>query len=60
MGNPKPIANLDQVLKCSTPQVGASTKICHGVPTNENSLLSYYDFPFFPLRGPHALTDADD
>ncbi|KAJ7038612.1 hypothetical protein C8F04DRAFT_1255893 [Mycena alexandri] len=51
MQNPKSIADLDQVdaLKCSTPQVDASTKICNGIPANENGLLSHCDFPDFPF-----------
>lgn len=56
MQNPKPIANLDQVdaLKCSTPQIDASTKICSGIPQNEDGLLSlcgFSDFPFYTCYG---------
>ncbi|KAJ7731234.1 hypothetical protein B0H16DRAFT_1329486 [Mycena metata] len=51
MQNPKSIADLDQVdaLKCSTPQVDTSEKICNGIPANEDGLLSHCDFPDFPF-----------
>ncbi|KAJ7052258.1 hypothetical protein C8F01DRAFT_1033457 [Mycena amicta] len=49
--NPVPISQLDSVeaLKCSTPSVDASTKICNGIPQNEAGLLSHCDFPDFPF-----------
>ncbi|KAF7302610.1 Carbohydrate esterase family 4 protein [Mycena chlorophos] len=54
--NPVPVSQLDSVaaLKCSTPQVDASTKICNGMPQNEAGLLShcpFSDFPFFTCYG---------
>ena len=50
--NPVPISQLDQVdaLKCKTPTVDASQKICNGIPQNEAGLLShcaFSDFPFY-------------
>jgi hypothetical protein len=50
--NPVPVSQLGSVdaLKCSTPQVDASQKICNGIPQNENGLLShcaFSDFPFY-------------
>ncbi|KAJ7052259.1 hypothetical protein C8F01DRAFT_626387 [Mycena amicta] len=49
--NPVPISQLDSVeaLKCSTPSVDASAKICNGIPQNEAGLLSHCDFPDFPF-----------
>ncbi|KAJ6617433.1 hypothetical protein B0H10DRAFT_1948335 [Mycena sp. CBHHK59/15] len=54
--NPVPVSQLDTVdaLKCSTPQVDASTKICNGIPQNEAGLLShcpFSDFPFYTCYG---------
>ncbi|KAJ7799096.1 hypothetical protein B0H14DRAFT_1711143 [Mycena olivaceomarginata] len=54
--NPVPTSQLDSVaaLKCSTPQVDASQKICNGIPANENGLLShcaFSDFPFYTCYG---------
>ncbi|KAK7063546.1 carbohydrate esterase family 4 protein [Favolaschia claudopus] len=54
--NPVPTSQLDSVeaLKCSTPQVDSSLKICNGIPQNENGLLShcaFSDFPFFTCYG---------
>ncbi|KAE9397435.1 hypothetical protein BT96DRAFT_957907 [Gymnopus androsaceus JB14] len=54
--NPEPIANLDNsaALKCSTPQVDSSTKICNGIPQNEAGLLdhcAFADFPFYTCYG---------
>lgn len=48
--NPVPIAQLDSsdALKCSTPDVPSSEKICNGIPANEEGLLSHCDFPDFP------------
>ncbi len=37
-------------LKCSTPAVDSSLKICNGIPQNEAGLLShcaFNDFPFY-------------
>ena len=36
-------------LKCSTPQVDPSKKICNGIPGNEAGLLSHCAFPDFPF-----------
>jgi hypothetical protein len=49
--NPMPISQLDQVsaLKCSTPQVNSTEKICNGMPQNEAGLLDHCDFPDFPF-----------
>jgi hypothetical protein len=49
--NPVPVDQLDQVdaLKCSTPDVDASQKICNGMPQNEAGLLSHCAFPDFPF-----------
>ncbi|CAL1694786.1 unnamed protein product [Somion occarium] len=49
--HPVPISQLDQVqsLKCSTPQVDSSKKICNGIPQNEEGLLSHCAFPDFPF-----------
>ncbi|KAK7063548.1 family 4 carbohydrate esterase [Favolaschia claudopus] len=54
--NPVPVSQLDSVaaLKCSTPQIDASMKICNGIPQNENGLLnlcSFSDFPFYTCYG---------
>jgi hypothetical protein len=50
--HPVPVSQLASVnsLKCTSPQVDASKKICNGIPQNENGLLSscpFSDFPFF-------------
>ncbi|KAF7333423.1 Carbohydrate esterase family 4 [Mycena venus] len=49
--NPVPVSQLDQVaaLKCSTPEVDTSLKVCNGIPQNENGLMSYCAFPDFPF-----------
>ena len=49
--NPTPISNLNDFapLKCSTPAVDPSMKICNGIPQNEEGLLSHCDFPDFPF-----------
>jgi hypothetical protein len=49
--NPVPVSQLGSLdaLKCSTPQVDTSQKICNGIPGNENGLLSHCDFPDFPF-----------
>ncbi|KAJ7656978.1 hypothetical protein DFH06DRAFT_466784 [Mycena polygramma] len=54
--NPVPVSQLDSVaaLKCSTPAVDSSQKICNGIPANENGLLSlcaFSDFPFYTCYG---------
>jgi len=51
MQNPVPVSQLDQVssLKCSTPQVSSTQKICDGIPQNEAGLLDHCDFPDFPF-----------
>ncbi|KZT27524.1 hypothetical protein NEOLEDRAFT_1130497 [Neolentinus lepideus HHB14362 ss-1] len=51
-----PVSQLDSVssLKCQTPQVDSSKKICNGIPQNENGLLShcsFSDFPFYTCYG---------
>ncbi|KAJ7760140.1 hypothetical protein DFH07DRAFT_442335 [Mycena maculata] len=64
--NPVPVSQLDSVdaLKCSTPQVDSSEKICNGIPQNENGLLShcpFSDFPFFTCYGcPVIAPTVDD
>jgi len=49
--HPVPVSQLDQTasLRCSTPQVDASTQICNGIPQNENGLLSHCAFSEFPF-----------
>lgn len=49
--NPVPVSELDSFapLKCSTPQVDSSLKICNGIPQNEAGLLEECDFPDFPF-----------
>jgi len=49
--HPVPVSQLSQVqsLKCSTPQVSATQKICNGIPQNEVGLLSHCNFPDFPF-----------
>lgn len=49
--NPVPVSQLDSVaaLKCSTPQVDSTLKICNGIPQNENGLLDSCDFSDFPF-----------
>ncbi|KAF9567743.1 hypothetical protein CPC08DRAFT_680400 [Agrocybe pediades] len=54
--NPVPVSQLNDFvpLKCSSPNVDASMKICNGVPQNENGLLShcaFSDFPFYTCYG---------
>ncbi|KAF9469505.1 hypothetical protein BDZ94DRAFT_1150876 [Collybia nuda] len=54
--HPVPVSQLDSVgsLKCSTPQVDSSMKICNGMPGNEDGLLShcaFSDFPFYTCYG---------
>jgi len=54
--HPVPVSQLASVnsLKCTSPQVDASKKICNGIPQNENGLLSscpFSDFPFFTCYG---------
>jgi hypothetical protein len=48
--NPVPISQLNsfEPLKCTTPQVDASLKICNGIPQNEAGLLSHCPFSDFP------------
>ena len=50
--NPTPISQLDSFspLKCSTPAVDSSMKICNGIPQNEAGLIElcpFSDFPFY-------------
>ncbi|KAI0333980.1 hypothetical protein GY45DRAFT_1243330 [Cubamyces sp. BRFM 1775] len=54
--NPVPLSQLDtfEPLKCSTPAVDPSMKICNGVPQNEAGLLdhcAFSDFPFYTCYG---------
>ncbi|KAJ7213597.1 hypothetical protein GGX14DRAFT_619131 [Mycena pura] len=51
--DPKAISQLNQVdaLKCKTPQIDASAKICNGIPQTEAGLLSLSDFPFLTCYG---------
>ncbi|KAF8971773.1 hypothetical protein BDZ97DRAFT_1913677 [Flammula alnicola] len=54
--HPVPASQLDSIasLKCTTPQVDASQKICNGIPQNEAGLLShcaFSDFPFYTCYG---------
>ncbi|OBZ79975.1 hypothetical protein A0H81_01437 [Grifola frondosa] len=54
--NPVPISQLDsfEPLKCSTPAVDPSTKICNGIPQNEAGLIdhcAFSDFPFYTCYG---------
>lgn len=49
--HPVPVSQLDQIasLKCLTPQVDQSTKICNGIPRNEAGLTvrcPFNDSPF--------------
>ncbi|KAI0368946.1 hypothetical protein BV20DRAFT_947179 [Pilatotrama ljubarskyi] len=49
--NPVPVSQLDsfEPLKCSTPAVDPSLKICNGIPQNEEGLLAHCAFPDFPF-----------
>lgn len=49
--NPVPAAQMNNLdsFKCSTPQVDPSLKICNGIPSNEEGLLSHCPFPDFPF-----------
>ncbi|RDB19529.1 hypothetical protein Hypma_013411 [Hypsizygus marmoreus] len=54
--HPAPVSQLDSVnsLKCATPQVDSSLKICNGIPQNEQGILShcaFSDFPFYTCYG---------
>lgn len=54
--NPTPISNLNDFgpLKCSTPAVDPSMKICNGIPQNEAGLVElcpFSDFPFYTCYG---------
>lgn len=54
--HPVPASQLNQIesLKCTTPQVDPSVKICNGMPGNEDGLLShcaFSDFPFYTCYG---------
>ncbi|KAJ7834246.1 hypothetical protein B0H14DRAFT_3087625 [Mycena olivaceomarginata] len=54
--NPVPVSQLDTVaaLKCSTPKVDPSTKVCNGIPQNEATLLStcsFTDYMFYTCYG---------
>ncbi|KAF8204065.1 hypothetical protein BJ912DRAFT_941794 [Pholiota molesta] len=54
--HPVPVSQLDSVasLKCTTPAVDASQKICNGIPQNEAGLLAhcpFSDFPFYTCYG---------
>ncbi|KAJ7508382.1 hypothetical protein B0H11DRAFT_2304226 [Mycena galericulata] len=63
--NPVPVSQLNTVdaLKCSTPQVDSSLKICNGIPGNENGLLSecpFSDFPFYTCYGCPVIEPSVD
>lgn len=64
MRNPVPVSELNSfaALKCTSPQVDESKKICNGIPENEDGLLShcaFSDFPFFTcVRLPPLKCDA--
>ena len=50
--NPVPVSQLNDFapLKCSTPAVDSSLKICNGIPQNEQGLIelcAFSDFPFY-------------
>ncbi|KAK7059713.1 family 4 carbohydrate esterase [Favolaschia claudopus] len=54
--NPVPVSQLDsfEPLKCATPQIDSSVKICNGMPDHEAGLLSHCafdDFPFYTCYG---------
>ncbi|KAH7920945.1 hypothetical protein BV22DRAFT_1039233 [Leucogyrophana mollusca] len=54
--NPVPVSQLNDfdALKCPTPQVDPSTKICNGIPQNEAGLIqecAFPDFPFYTCYG---------
>jgi len=54
--NPVPVSQLNtfEALKCMTPNVDASTKVCSGIPGNEDGLLNhcaFADFPWFTCYG---------
>ncbi|RPD64578.1 hypothetical protein L227DRAFT_260922 [Lentinus tigrinus ALCF2SS1-6] len=54
--NPTPISSLNDFapLKCSTPAVDSSMKICNGIPQNEAGLVElcpFSDFPFYTCYG---------
>jgi hypothetical protein len=56
MQNPTKISDLNNFdgLKCSSPAVDASMKVCNGVPQNEAGLVqecSFSDFPFYTCYG---------
>ncbi|KAJ7202208.1 hypothetical protein B0H12DRAFT_1162848 [Mycena haematopus] len=54
--NPVTVANLGSVdaLKCSTPQVDASKKICNGIPANEAGAAQPLRFPGLPYGCPQT------
>ncbi|KAF7783925.1 hypothetical protein Agabi119p4_90 [Agaricus bisporus var. burnettii] len=64
--HPVPLSQLDSVaaLKCASPQIDANTKICNGIPQNEEGLLShcqFSDFPFYTCYGcPEVLPTTDN
>lgn len=56
MQNPTPIAQLGNLgtFKCSTPSIPSGTKICNGIPSNENGLQAkcpFSDAPFSTCYG---------
>ena len=58
--NPVPVSQLDSVdaLKCVTPDVDPSLKICNGIPQNEAGLLdhcAFSEFPFYTCVSPHSF-----
>ncbi|KAF8899375.1 hypothetical protein BD779DRAFT_1607831 [Infundibulicybe gibba] len=64
--HPVPVSQLGSIssLKCSSPEVDPSTRICNGIPQNQEDLLSYCgfpDFPFFTCYGcPQFLPTIDN
>lgn len=63
--NPVPVSQLNDFapLKCSSPQVNSSLKICNGIPQNEQGLLSpcdFSDFPFFTCYGCPEIQPTPD
>ncbi|KAF8079249.1 hypothetical protein FPV67DRAFT_1404049 [Lyophyllum atratum] len=49
--NPVPVSQLDSFapLRCATPDVDSTLKICNGMPQNEAGILSHCAFPDFPF-----------
>ncbi|OCH92974.1 hypothetical protein OBBRIDRAFT_386554 [Obba rivulosa] len=63
--NPVPLSQLDsfEPLKCTTPQVDSSLKICNGMPQNEAGLVEecpFPDFPFYTCYGCPTIAPTTD